>query len=106
MEHENKANSVPYIVYEGEMSRNERLVKRLVIALLVTVVLLFLTNFAWLKAWTEYDYVSEELTTSVDVNAENGVANYIGNDGDIINGENTSNENAQNPNSDAQGRQE
>ena len=32
-------NKVPYIVFEGEQARHERTVKRLVIALLVSVLL-------------------------------------------------------------------
>lgn len=85
------ASSVPYIVYESEQARNERHIKRFISALIVTVALLFLSNAAWLYAWCQYDYSSEE--TAVDVNADDGGnANYIGNDGDIINGKNNSNE--------------
>lgn len=39
---------VPYIVFEGEQARHERTVKRLVLALLVSIALLFLSNVAWL----------------------------------------------------------
>lgn len=82
-------NSVPYIVYEGEQARHERTVKRLVVALVVAILLLFATNAMWLWAWMQYDYVGEEVTTverMVDVDAQDGIANYIGNNGDIING--------------------
>ncbi len=85
------ASPVPYLVYESEQARNERHIKRLIVALIVAVALMFLSNAAWLFAWCQYDYSSEE--TAVDVNAEDGGnANYIGNDGDIINGENNSDE--------------
>ena len=78
--------SVPYIVHESSMARMERQVKRGWIALIVVVALLFASNAAWLYAWMQYDYTSEEVI--VDVNSDDGGnANYIGNDGDIVNGE-------------------
>lgn len=86
----NKTADVPYIVHESAMARNERSVKRLVIALIVAIALIFASSAAWLYAWCQYDYTSEEST--IDVNAEDGVANYIGNDGDIYNGTDYSND--------------
>lgn len=89
-------NSVPYIVYEGEQARHERTVKRLVITLIITIMLLFATNALWLNAWMQYDYVGQETLTeahTVDVDAKDGIANYIGNNGDIVNGADNSNDN-------------
>ena len=77
--------SVPYIVHESSMARMERQVKRGWIALIVAVALMFASNAAWLCAWCKYDYSSEETVT---VDGKDGIANYIGNDGDIVNGEN------------------
>lgn len=74
--------NVPYIVHEGIMARQERIIKRLVIVLVITVLLLFASNAAWLWAWNQYEYVDETVT----VDGKNGVANYIGNNGDIVNG--------------------
>ena len=51
---------VPYIVYEGAEARAERHIKRLIIALVLTVVMLFASNAFWLYEWTQYDYVSTE----------------------------------------------
>jgi hypothetical protein len=81
---EGKGRSVPFAVHESAMARNERTVKRLVIALIAAIVLIFASNAIWLYAWMQYDYSSEE--SVVDVDANDGVANYIGNDGDIVNG--------------------
>lgn len=82
---ENKPNgSVPYIVHESAMARNERSIKRLVVALIVAVALMFASNALWLWSWSQYDYSSEE--SSVEVDAKDGIANYIGGMGDIING--------------------
>ena len=64
----------------------ERTVKRQWIALIIALCMLFASNVAWLYAWMQYDYTSEEVI--VDVNSDDGGnANYIGNDGDIVNGE-------------------
>ena len=52
--------TVPYIVFEGTQARNERMVKRLVITIIVAIALLFISNAAWLYAWMQYDYVSED----------------------------------------------
>lgn len=80
--------TVPYIVYEGEQARNERHVRRLVIALVICIILIFASNVIWLYAWYQYDYTSTE---TVDIDSGEGIANYIGRDGDITNGEDQSN---------------
>lgn len=76
--------TVPYIVYESSMARAERQHKRLWIALIVAVVIIVITNIAWLYVWNSYEYVGD--TSEISVEGE-GNANYIGNDGDITNGE-------------------
>ena len=40
--------SVPYAAFESSMSRAERIIKRLVIALIVVIVLTFASNIGWL----------------------------------------------------------
>ena len=39
---------VPYAAFESSMSRAERIIKRLVIALIVTIALTFASNVGWL----------------------------------------------------------
>lgn len=58
---EEKTNNlhVPYIVYEGAMVRMERTIKRLFILLIVTIVIIFVTNAVWLYWWNQYEYVAE-----------------------------------------------
>ena len=73
--------SVPYIVHESSMARMERQIKRIWIAVIVAVCLLFASNAGWLYAWMQYDYESYEITADGDSNA-----NYIGQDGNIYNG--------------------
>ena len=66
---------------EREMlARKDRTIGRLIIAYAVTVVLLVCM---FLYAWLQYDYCSEETT----IEAKDGIANYIGQDGDIYNGQ-------------------
>lgn len=84
---ENKVADVPYIVHESAMARNERTLKRMIVALAIAVVLLFATNAAWLYVWNQYDYESEVVTVDSE---DGGNANYIGNNGDINNGESDS----------------
>ena len=74
---------VPYIVYEGEMARQERQTKRLIVMLIIMLVLFFASNMAWLYVWNQYEYVDEDVTVD---SQDGGNENYIGNDGDIING--------------------
>ncbi len=83
-------NTVPQYVWELSEAKNERTVKRLIAVILALVVLLAASNALWLYAWMQYDYSSE--TESVVVDAAEGVANYIGNDGSIVNGKDCSNE--------------
>lgn len=63
----------------------ERTVKRQWIALIIALCMLFASNAAWLYAWMQYDYSSEEIIVEQDTQ-DGGNANYIGNDGDIVNG--------------------
>lgn len=74
-----ESKSIPYIVYEGAQARNERSLKRLTIALIVSVLLMFVTNAIWLYCWMQYDYTTE----SISVDAQDGIANYIGERGNI-----------------------
>lgn len=81
--------NVPYIVHESSMARAERQVKRVWIALIVAIALIFASNSVWLYALMQYDYSSEQIIVDSE---DGGNANYIGNDGDIVNGEDYSTE--------------
>lgn len=73
--------TVPYVVYESEMSRSERTIKRLFLLLIFSLLVILGTNGVWIWLWNQYDYVSTEDT--VDMRNIGGNMNYIGNDGDI-----------------------
>ena len=83
-------DSVPFIVYEHEIMRRERNNKRFWIAFIVIIVVIALLiggivgGFLWYL--NQYDVVSNEEVT---VDGTDGVANYVGRDGAIYNGENS-----------------
>lgn len=77
-------NNVPYIVFESSQARMERTNRRLWITTIILIALLFLTNGAWIYYESQF-----EDTVITQENAD-GVNNYVGNDGDIFNGETNS----------------
>ena len=88
MEQENKikakeSTSIPYFVHEGTLARFERINKRLWITIILLIIRLVGTNAGWI--WYESQYIEQ----TIEVTQENadGYNNYIGNDGDINNGE-------------------
>ena len=81
--------AVPYIVHESAMARAERGAKRLWTVIILLIVLLVGSNGAWL--WYESQF--ETVTTEVTQENADGYNNYIGNDGDIVNGETDSKSN-------------
>lgn len=93
-EHEKPAE-VPYIVFEAEQARAERRISRFILTIIICILLIFASNLAWLYAWMQYDYSGSESTESVMVDGKDGIANYIGNDGDITNGEDSSSQDDQ-----------
>lgn len=75
-------DSVPYLVHEAAMARAERTQKRLFIAIVVLIIAVLLCNFAWLYAWNQYDYTSEEI-----VYQQDGLGtNIIGDSNEVNNG--------------------
>lgn len=81
---QNAPENVPYIVHESSMARMERQIKRLWITILTLIFLLVGSNCAWLWWNNQWETVEKwEITQEND----GGYNNYIGNDGDIVNGE-------------------
>ncbi len=52
---QNSPESVPYIVHESSMARSERQIKRLWIALIVAICLLFAINAGWLIYESQFE---------------------------------------------------
>ena len=90
---ENTNVTVPYVVHEATVARQERQIKRMWIALIVAIALMFFTNMIWVGVFSSYDYSSEEIVVDAE---DNGNANYIGQDGNIYNGEDNSAETQEN----------
>ena len=78
---EQPSEAVPFIVHEGMMARAERTAKRLWITILLLIVLLVGTNGLWI--W----YQSQFEDIAISQENEDGYNNFVGNDGDIFNGE-------------------
>lgn len=84
---EDYKRDVPYIVVDELLARHERTVKRLLMALLITILLMVGTNMAWLYVWNQYDFSSESYTVENEGNSNllgagasmNGVTNGIEN---------------------------
>ena len=75
---------IPFAVYESAMAQ----IRRLVWVIVLLIVLLVGSNAGWLIYEAQFDVVEETTTeTTVTQDNANGYNNYIGNDGDIVNGE-------------------
>lgn len=66
MEDFERPNDVPYIVYESSMARSERHIRRLVIALIIAIVMIAITNVAWILMWNSYEYVGDSVSYEQD----------------------------------------
>jgi hypothetical protein len=90
MEKDKDIPQIPYIVYESAEARSERTIKRLIIALIISVILIFGSNAIWLYEWTRYDYVTTDTETETDTTytQDGGGINNIntGAQGDVTNG--------------------
>ena len=75
---ENPIN-VPYVVFEGEMARAERTIKRLWITVLVLILLLVGSNCAWLWYNSQFEVVE---TTMIEAEQDGSGVNIVGG-GDI-----------------------
>lgn len=75
---------VSYIAHESMMARMERTIKRLWITTIILIVALIATNAAWIYYESQWEVVE---TTEITQENDGGYNNYIGNDGDIYNGE-------------------
>lgn len=75
--------SVPYVVYRDAIDDNRWVVKKLVVALIISVVLLFISNLAWLYCWNQYDYCTETVTTTADSEGDGVAVNITGGNGGV-----------------------
>lgn len=75
-------------------TRLDKINERLVRALVLTIILLFISNAIWAYVWMQYD-IEDELTTDTITldTGEGGDANYADRGGSVVSGENNSYEN-------------
>ena len=76
---------VPYYAYEVALARLDRVIKRLYKIVILLIILLVASHAAWLY----YESSFEEIR--IEQENESGYNNFIGNDGDIYNGETDNN---------------
>lgn len=80
---EDKTVNIPYYVAEGMVERVSRTNKRLWVMCMLLILLLVGTNALWLYYESQWEVIETEITQE----NEHGYNNYIGNNGDIYNGE-------------------
>lgn len=80
----NKPDVVPIYVYDDQVARasHRDFVHWIAHGVMLMVIVFTITIFIWYL--NQYDYVSNETVT---VDGADGIANYIGKDGNIYNGE-------------------
>ena len=78
--------NVPYAALELMSEKMSQTIKRLIVIIVVLIFALLGTNIAWIIYESQFD------TAICDIQNEDGTANYIGRDGEINNGENSSQE--------------
>lgn len=83
--------TIPYIVYDEEMARQERHIKRLITVIVIVLLMLFGSNIAWLYVWNQYEYVDEtETTTTIKATQDGEGVNIVGGE-DVSYGSDSSN---------------
>ena len=88
-----KPSSVPYAVFEDFKETAKANSLKWLIFSMVLLVLFVGSNCLWIYRENQYEDVVTTKEVIVD-SEDDGIANYIGNDGDITNGENSSKENS------------
>ena len=79
MSNEERIAEIPFFVHEADMARLERPNTSLFIAVLVLILALIGTNYAWIT----YENSFQDIVVTQD--SLDGNNNYIGEDGDIVN---------------------
>lgn len=77
--------SIPYAAHQGIVATMERVNKRLWITLVILIFLLVGSNIGWMIYENSFEEVTKTEEIVIDSD-DGGNANYIGNDGDIVNG--------------------
>ena len=73
-------NMIPYIAYESELARLERIVRKMFVIIIVLIAMLVGTNACWI--WYENQFIDEVTVTQEN---DDGYNNYVDGDGTINN---------------------
>ena len=76
--------NIPYFAHEGEMTRMERINKRLWILCIILIALLAITNIAWFHYENQFE---DMVTVTQESSTEGGGDAIVNNEGNIIYGE-------------------
>lgn len=79
---------IPYIVHESALMRAEKTIKRLTVISILAIVLMFISNIAWMYEWTQFDTYS--YSYAQDGEGFNNV--NVGTQGDVVNGTESENQ--------------
>lgn len=83
------------VMSSADWQRNEqrhlRREKRFVAIIVLLIILLVGSNVGWLIYNSQFEVVEETTETNITQDNDGGYNNYIGNDGDIVNGETDNN---------------
>lgn len=71
-----KCKAIPYIVYEAEQARNERIFRRMWIAIVLMIILLVGTNLAWLVYESQFETVYTD--TQIEAHQDGSGLNIVG----------------------------
>ena len=82
-----KPVSVPFIVHESALARQERTIKRLWILVILLIALLAGSNGAWI--WYESQFEDVVTTETYESNAEDGGVAIVNRDGEVNYGTDT-----------------
>ena len=74
---ENLKETVSFLVYESSQTRLDRIINKLVIALVISVALLFISNALWLWIWSQND------TSQSTITQDGSGTNIVGDDNAI-----------------------
>ena len=85
----NTVHGIPFIVYEKEMTRYERVIKKLWVIIILLTVFLVGSNIVWIVYDKQFEDVT--ITQEVEQDAESGENHFIGG---VFYGETKSNNNS------------
>jgi preprotein translocase subunit SecY len=82
----NTVQGIPFVVYEKEMTRYERVIKKLWVIIILLIVFLVGSNIVWIVYDKQFETVESSEEYTIEQDAESGNNNSIINGREIENG--------------------